>query len=76
MRVATNVLNEDGSRAIGTRVSEEVYERVVVQGERWLGRAYVVNDWYITGYAPLRDHRTAMWSACSTWASSSGPTPT
>ena len=55
VRVATNVLNEDGTRAIGTRVSEEVYERVVVQGERWLDRAYVVNDWYLTGYAPLRE---------------------
>jgi two-component system NtrC family sensor kinase len=54
VRVATNVLSEDGSRAIGTRVSAEVYEQVVVRGERWLGRAYVVKDWYITGYAPLR----------------------
>ncbi len=54
VRVATNVLSEDGSRAIGTRVSAEVYEQVVVQGGRWLGRAYVVKDWYITGYAPLR----------------------
>jgi two-component system, NtrC family, sensor kinase len=55
VRVATNVLNEDGTRAIGTRVSEEVYERVVVQGEQWLDRAYVVNDWYLTGYSPLRE---------------------
>ncbi|MBN2114245.1 MAG: cache domain-containing protein [Acidimicrobiia bacterium] len=54
VRVATNVLTEDGSRAIGTRVSEEVYQRVVVEGERWLGRAYVVKDWYLTGYTPLR----------------------
>ncbi len=54
VRIATNVLSADGSRAIGTRVSAEVYEQVVVRGERWLGRAYVVNDWYITGYAPLR----------------------
>jgi two-component system, NtrC family, sensor kinase len=55
VRVATNVLNEDGTRAIGTRVSEQVYQRVMVEGERWLGRAYVVNDWYLTGYTPLRD---------------------
>ena len=54
VRIATNVLSADGSRAIGTRVSAEVYEQVVVRGEGWLGRAYVVNDWYITGYAPLR----------------------
>ncbi|MFH1330843.1 MAG: cache domain-containing protein [Actinomycetota bacterium] len=54
VRIATNVLNEDGARAIGTRVSAEVYQQVVVQGERWLDRAYVVRDWYLTGYTPLR----------------------
>jgi two-component system NtrC family sensor kinase len=56
VRIATNVLNEDGLRAIGTRVSQEVYDRVVAGGERWVGRAYVVNDWYVAAYAPLRDH--------------------
>ena len=56
VRIATNVLNEDGTRAIGTRVSEEVYNKVVLGGERWVGRAYVVNDWYISAYDPLRDH--------------------
>ncbi len=56
VRIATNVLNEDGTRAVGTRVSEEVYDRVVVGGERWLDRAYVVNDWYISAYDPIRDH--------------------
>jgi two-component system, NtrC family, sensor kinase len=54
VRIATNVLNEDGARAIGTRVSEEVYDWVVDGGERWVGRAYVVNDWYIAAYDPLR----------------------
>jgi two-component system NtrC family sensor kinase len=56
VRIATNVLNEDGTRAIGTRLSEEVYRRVIVGGERWVGRAFVVNDWYISAYEPLRDH--------------------
>ncbi len=55
VRIATNVLNQDGTRAIGTRVSEAVYKQVVVDGERWVGRAYVVNDWYIAAYDPLRD---------------------
>ncbi|UCD98083.1 MAG: cache domain-containing protein [Chloroflexota bacterium] len=55
VRISTNVTNEDGSRALGTRVTEEVYNQVVINGEPWIGRAYVVNDWYITAYEPIRD---------------------
>jgi two-component system NtrC family sensor kinase len=55
VRISTNVKNTDGSRAIGTRVSEEVYQQVVLQGAPWIGRAYVVNDWYITAYEPIRN---------------------
>jgi two-component system NtrC family sensor kinase len=55
VRISTNVENEDGTRAIGTRVSEEVYNYVVEQGGTWIGRAYVVNNWYITAYEPIRD---------------------
>jgi two-component system NtrC family sensor kinase len=55
VRISTNVKNEDSSRAIGTRVSEEVYDHVVRQGGTWIGRAYVVNNWYITAYEPIRD---------------------
>ncbi|MBE9474418.1 MAG: cache domain-containing protein [Chloroflexi bacterium] len=55
VRISTNVKNEDGSRALGTRVTEEVYNQVVNEGEPWIGRAYVVNDWYITAYEPIRD---------------------
>ena len=55
VRISTNVRNADDSRAIGTRVMEEVYNQVFVIGEPWVGRAYVVNDWYITAYEPIRD---------------------
>ena len=55
LRISTNVRNEDGSRAIGTRVSEEVYNQVIIKGEPWIDRAYVVNNWYITAYEPIRD---------------------
>jgi two-component system NtrC family sensor kinase len=55
VRISTNVTNDDGSRALGTRVTEEVYNQVVERGEPWIGRAYVVNDWYITAYEPIRD---------------------
>ncbi|OGO26112.1 MAG: hypothetical protein A2136_04575 [Chloroflexi bacterium RBG_16_54_11] len=55
LRISTNVLNTDGTRAIGTRVAEDVYNQVVLGGEPWIGRAYVVNNWYITAYEPIRN---------------------
>ena len=55
VRISTNVKNNEGSRALGTRVTEEVYDQVVNRGEPWIGRAYVVNNWYITAYEPIRD---------------------
>jgi len=55
VRVSTNVLTADGKRAIGTRVSDEVYHEVVENGNRWLDRAFVVTDWYKTAYEPIRD---------------------
>ncbi len=53
--ISTNVLNGDDSRAIGTRIMESVYNQVVLNGQPYVGRAYVVNNWYITAYEPIRD---------------------
>jgi len=55
LRISTNVRKEDGTRAIGTRVSEEVYEQVLIRGQPWIDRAFVVNNWYIAAYEPIRD---------------------
>jgi len=60
VRISTNVRNKDDTRAIGTRVSEEVYDKVIQEGERWIGRAYVVNNWYITAYEPIRNSRNRI----------------
>ncbi len=54
-RISTNVKNEDGSRALGTRVSTEVYDHVLKKGKTWKSRAFVVNEWYITAYEPIND---------------------
>jgi len=54
VRISTNVKTEDGSRAVGTRIAENVYHRVIVQGLPWIDRAFVVNNWYITAYEPIR----------------------
>ena len=55
VRISTNVITTDGNRAIGTRVSSEVYDQVLIKEEPWVGRAFVVNDWYITAYEPIAD---------------------
>ena len=52
-RISTNVQTREGNRAIGTRLSEEVYNRVIVNGEKWVDRAFVVNDWYFSAYEPI-----------------------
>ena len=54
LRISTNVRNSKGLRAIGTRVSEDVYKRVLENGEPFIGRSYVVNADYITAYEPIR----------------------
>ncbi|MBL7064373.1 MAG: cache domain-containing protein [Anaerolineae bacterium] len=56
LRVSTNV-RENGERAIGTRVSQAVFDTVLTRGEAFTGIAYVVNEWFITRYVPLLDHR-------------------
>ncbi len=55
VRVSTNVRLFEGERALGTRVSAVVRNRVLDEGRTWLDRAFVVNDWYISGYLPLTD---------------------
>ena len=55
LRISTNVRTEDGKRAIGTRVSEEVYDQVLVKGQPWIHRAFVVNHWYRAAYESIKD---------------------
>ncbi len=55
LRISTNVFTSEGRRAVGTRVSPEVKERVLIDGKQWAGRAHVVSDWYITAYRPIED---------------------
>ena len=68
VRISTNVPNKNlpspsgiesdptpASRAVGTRVSKDVYQKVLLRGESWVDRAFVVNDWYISAYNPVED---------------------
>ncbi len=55
LRISTNVKRENGERAIGTRVSKEVNQAVLKEGKSWIHRAFVVNDWYISAYEPIKN---------------------
>ena len=55
LRISTNVIDKEGNRAMGTRAMQEVQEQVLGKGVPWIQRAYVVDDWYITAYEPIRD---------------------
>lgn len=60
LRISTNVKTENGARAIGTRVSTEVNQAVLREGKSWIDRAFVVNDWYITAYEPIKSVRNEI----------------
>ena len=55
VRISTNVRLFENVRALGTRVSAIVRSTVLDQGQVWLDRAFVVNDWYISAYEPIID---------------------
>ena len=54
-RIATTVRLENGNRALGTRVSKEVADHVLDNGLPWVGEAFVVRNWDLTAYEPIRD---------------------
>ena len=60
LSVCTNIRQSDGSRAIGTYLptieangQPNPIIQTVLRGETYVGRAYVVNDWYLTAYQPI-----------------------
>jgi len=54
LRVSTNVLKIDSSRAVGTYIpNNSPVAQAITSGKSFYGRAYVVNDWYLTAYKPI-----------------------
>ena len=62
LRVATSVIGTNGRRAVGTFIpainSDGTSNQViatVLNGESFVGRAFVVKEWYLTEYRPIKD---------------------
>lgn len=55
LRIATNVTTPDGARAVGTLMSEQVFDRVLLEKRKWIGRAFVLDNWYFAAYEPIVD---------------------
>ncbi len=62
LRVATSVRTKEGKRGVGTYIpavspdgAANPVVKKVLAGERYEGRAFVVDAWYVTAYQPLKD---------------------
>ena len=67
LRVATSVINAKGNRAIGTFIPARMANgdpnavvAKVLAGETFTGRAFVVDQWYVASYRPLRNEAGAV----------------
>jgi methyl-accepting chemotaxis protein len=61
LRVASNVKMKDGTRGIGTYIpvnhpdgTKNPVLDSVLNGKTYVGRAFVVDSWYVTAYDPIR----------------------
>ena len=54
LRISTNVIGKDGRRGTGTFIpANSPVTQAILAGKPYRGRAYVVDDWYITAYEPI-----------------------
>lgn len=54
LRIATNVLKTNGQRAVGTYIpNNSSVVQAIEMGQTYKGRAFVVNDYYISVYEPI-----------------------
>lgn len=55
VRISTNVKGTDGERAVGTHLTDNVYEVAVKEGETYYGRRDLFGVNYVTAYEPITD---------------------
>lgn len=54
VRISTNITDSLGNRAINTFIPHSSpVAKAIEQGKPYQGRAFVVDDWYITSYEPI-----------------------
>ena len=53
--VATTLLNEDGSRAIGMTVSEDIRQAVILSGETFSGEVTLLGHTMLSNFTPIFD---------------------
>ena len=56
-RVSTNVLKEDGGRAIGTKLQGAAYNAVFSEGRSYRGETEILGIPYFTAYDPIRNRQ-------------------
>ena len=54
-RVSTNVLNDRGERALGTRLEGPAYDAVFKSGKSYRGATMILGVSYLTAYDPITD---------------------
>jgi len=57
IRIATNVISEDGERAAGTRLTQDVFDYSVTGKETYYGSRDLFGIQYVTAYEPIKDSR-------------------
>lgn len=55
VRISTNVLDTNGKRAVGTRLTDDVYKVTVNEGKTYYGRRDLFGKNYVTAYEPIKD---------------------
>ncbi|MGC9325086.1 MAG: methyl-accepting chemotaxis protein [Desulfomonilia bacterium] len=55
VRVSTNVMKSDGTRAVGTKLQGAAYDAIFKENRKFRGEAIILGEPYFTAYDPIRN---------------------